>query len=316
MHEATLLERRRKQSMSLPRQVVAGRSYMITRRCTQRTFLLRPDAETNNAFIYCLGVAAKRTGVKVMFFLAMSNHYHAGIIDKAGRLPEFLETFHKFMAKHQNALRRRWENFWASEQTSVVELIEPNDVIEKMIYTLTNPVKAQLVERADQWPGATSLRANLRGSVVHAHRPARFFRKEGPLPDTVTILLARPPDFGETPQSEFARHLSERITMVEADAARERSSSARRIVGRGTVRRQDWRERPQTAEVHGGLDPRVAAHNKWRRVEALRRNRTFIDAYRAARDLWLKGTSIIFPPGTYWLRRFGGVACVPDDVPS
>jgi len=31
---------------------------MITRRCTQRQFLMRPDPVTNNAFIYCLAVAA------------------------------------------------------------------------------------------------------------------------------------------------------------------------------------------------------------------------------------------------------------------
>jgi hypothetical protein len=37
--------------MSLPREVIAGRFYMVTRRCTQRQFLLHPDAETNNAFL-------------------------------------------------------------------------------------------------------------------------------------------------------------------------------------------------------------------------------------------------------------------------
>ena len=34
--------------MSLPREVLPGRCYLITRRCTQRTFLMRPDAATNN----------------------------------------------------------------------------------------------------------------------------------------------------------------------------------------------------------------------------------------------------------------------------
>src|SRR5690348_1149584 len=39
----------------LPRQVLPRQFYLITRRCTQRQFLLRPDAPTNNAFLYCLG---------------------------------------------------------------------------------------------------------------------------------------------------------------------------------------------------------------------------------------------------------------------
>ena len=47
---------------------------MVTRRCTQRQYLLRPDKETNNAVIYCLAVAAQRYEIDVMDFLQMSNH--------------------------------------------------------------------------------------------------------------------------------------------------------------------------------------------------------------------------------------------------
>ena len=38
----------------LPRQVLPRQFYLITRRCTQRQFLLRPDKATNNGFLYCL----------------------------------------------------------------------------------------------------------------------------------------------------------------------------------------------------------------------------------------------------------------------
>jgi len=38
----------------LPRPVLPRQFYLITRRCTQRQLLLRPDRETNNAFTYCL----------------------------------------------------------------------------------------------------------------------------------------------------------------------------------------------------------------------------------------------------------------------
>ena len=81
---------------------------MITRRCSERRFFLRPDAETNNAFIYCLGVAALKYGVRVIFTATMSNHHHTGVLDVDGRLPDFLAHFHKLLAKHQNALRGRW----------------------------------------------------------------------------------------------------------------------------------------------------------------------------------------------------------------
>lgn len=44
----------------LPRQVLPRQFYLITRRCSRREFLLRPDPATNNAFLYCLIDAALR----------------------------------------------------------------------------------------------------------------------------------------------------------------------------------------------------------------------------------------------------------------
>jgi len=70
--------------MTLLRQVVPGRDYMITRRCSERRFFLRPDEDTDNAFIYCLALAAKRANVQVTFAVALSNHHHAGIHDPYG----------------------------------------------------------------------------------------------------------------------------------------------------------------------------------------------------------------------------------------
>src|ERR1700748_2101828 len=68
----------------LPRQVLPRRFYLFPRRCCRRQFLLRPDAATNNAFLYCLIDAALRCEIDVVLPCAMSNHYHAVIYDRAG----------------------------------------------------------------------------------------------------------------------------------------------------------------------------------------------------------------------------------------
>jgi len=52
--------------MSLPRQVLPGQFYLVTRRYMQRQFMLRPDTETNNAFTYCLIEAAQRCQIEVI----------------------------------------------------------------------------------------------------------------------------------------------------------------------------------------------------------------------------------------------------------
>jgi putative transposase len=286
--------------------------YMITRRCTQRQFLMRPDPETNNAFIYCLAEAAIRYEIGIIFTLAMSNHHHTGIWDPEGNYPAFLEHFHKLFAKCQNALRGRWENFWSSEQTSVVRLVDAADVIEKMVYALTNPVKDALVEKAKDWPGVSSLEAQLRGGSLSATRPKHFFRKDGSMPASVELRLAKPRGFDDVSDEELAKTILERVRQVEASAAAGRRRSRTPVLGRNGVLAQRWSDRPTRREPRRGLKPGVAARSVWSRLEALLRNRVFRDAYAAARAAFIAGvTDVLFPAGTYWLHRFVNAPCEP-----
>jgi len=88
-------------------------------------------------------------------------------------------------------------------------------------------------------------------------------------------------------------------------------------MGRKAVLRQEWSARPASHEPRRQLDPRVAARSKWSRFEALLRNRAFRDAYSAAREAFAAGIrDVIFPAGTYWLRRFTRAICEPAPVPG
>jgi putative transposase len=284
---------------------------MITRRCSERRFFLRPDRETNNAFIYCLAVAAQKYGVKVIFTATMSNHHHTGVLDVDGRLPDFLAHFHKLIAKHQNALRGRWEAMWAPEQTSAVELIQPDDIFEKMVYAFCNPVLGHLVEKVHHWPGVTSLAATLADRPLAATRPVTFFRPDGDMPPFVSLALHLPPELVCDSRATFSARLQERVASEELKAATERRRTGRAIVGRAVVRAQRWSDSPRSREPRRKLDPRVACRNTWRRIEALARNKVWLEAYRNARAAFLKGASAIFPPGTFWLQRHARVACEP-----
>jgi REP-associated tyrosine transposase len=114
---------------------------------------LRPSRLTNQLIEYCLGLAAERTGVEIHAVCVMSNHWHGVVTDPEGRLPEFLERFHRLLAKAQNASLGRWENLWSSDKLSVVWLVTEQDVLDKMAYTLANPTTAGLVKSPDEWPG-------------------------------------------------------------------------------------------------------------------------------------------------------------------
>lgn len=296
--------------MSLPREILPGRFYKITRRTVQRMFLLRPDDETNNAFLYCLGVAAKRCGVEVLLPCVMSNHHHTEIYDRKGTVVEFVEHLHKLMARSQNVLRGRSENMWSSEEVSIVQLVDPADVIDKLVYTATNPVKDGLVEKVHHWPGVNGFSDLVNQRTIRAKRPRHFFREDGPMPAEITLELTIPPELGEA--AEVLAVLRERVAAFEESKRLERLKTGRSVLGRRRVLRQSPFASPTTESPRREIRPRVAARSRGSRIEALLRNRVFIDRYRAARVAWLAGASVEFPPGTYWLRRFAGVTVAPD----
>jgi REP element-mobilizing transposase RayT len=288
-----------------PRQVLPRQFYLITRRCCQRQFLLRPDPATNNAFLYCLIAAALRCETDVLLPCAMSNHYHAVIYDRAGRYPEFIEHFHKLLARSQNALRGRWENLWSAEQSCVVKLVDREAVIDKLVYTAANPVQDHLVDLVHHWPGVNGLGALLAGRPLRATRPLHFFRPDGAMPEALELSLTIPAELG--PTAEVLSELRDRVRAVELERAAERARTGRRVLGRRAVCAQSWREFPASREPRRNLRPQIAGRSKLARIEALLRNRAFVIDYASARDRWQHGMAAVFPPGTYWLQRFASV---------
>jgi REP element-mobilizing transposase RayT len=303
--------------MTIPREVVPGRDYMITRRCSERRFFLRPDDATNNAFIYCLALAAQRSKVEVNFSVAMANHHHTGIHDPHGNFPIFTEHFHGLLARCQNAHLGRFENFWSSEPTSVVRLLEPVDVLDKMVYAYANPAVADLVETADEWPGVTTYSATLSAIELTATRPAHFFRDDGSMPETVTLKIHRPRAFFDLGQEEWAERIRELVQAKESEARQVRIRDGKKVLGVQGILAQDPFASPKSHAPHFKLSPKLAAKNKWARLEALRRNRGFLEKYRDAIRRHLDGiANVLFPFGTYWMSRFGKAACEPPDMLS
>lgn len=293
--------------MTAPRRVLPGHTYLITRRCTQRQFLLRPSKQVNEIIRYVAAYAALRSGVRLHAVCALSNHYHIVATDPDARLPEFMATLNKLTAKCINASYGRWENLWASQPPSAVRLVSAKDVLSKVAYTLCNPVSSFLVARGDQWPG-------VRLSWLDGHRlverPRVFFRPEGAMPEYIKVELHPPPGFEEvTPQrlaSTVRRLLDRRDAYFRNKAKRMRV----RFLGAARVLRQRPTAAPRTVEPRRRMSPRIASRDKWRRVEALARLRVFLDRYRHAWAQWRLGVrDVVFPSGTYAMRVHQGVAC-------
>jgi putative transposase len=294
--------------MSRARQVIPEQFYLVTRRCTQRQFLLRPDPQTNNAFVYCLVEAALRFDIDVVLTTAESNHHHTVIFDRHGRYPLFLEHFHKMFARCQNARLGRRENLWAAEEPCVTRLLDRATVLDKLVYVASNPVKDHLVECAVQWPGTNGYRQLLSRKPLFARRPHHFFDANGSMPPEVTLPLEIPRSLG-APEDVVAE-LRDRVTEVEVAMREQRARTGRRIVGRGQILKQPWSGSPTTVQPRARLRPRFAGATDVR-VAALVSFREFLADYRNARLTWISGGVVQFPPGTFWLARFAPISVAP-----
>ncbi len=294
--------------MSRPRQVLRGQFYLITRRCTQRQFLLRPDDTTNNAFVYCLGEAAQRFEIDIVLPSAMSNHHHTVVFDRHGRYPQFVEHFHKMLARCMNARWGRWENLWAAEEACITRLLDREAVIEKLAYAASNPVKDLLVEQAHQWPGVNGYRNLVHRKPLRATRPRHFFREHGVMPETITLTLVIPPELGAA--HDVIAELRERVEGIERETRARRARTGTAVLGRRRVLEQSWRSSPTDKEPRRNLRPRFAGAKEVR-TEALLAYKEFLATYRDARAHWLQRGVARFPRGTYWLARFAPIELAP-----
>lgn len=291
--------------VTLPRPVFPATTYMLTRRCTQRKFLLRPDPEMVNAFIYCLAVSSQRFEIDVIDFIQITNHMHESIYDRHGNAPQFYACFHGLLAKCVNAFRGRWENVFSSAQPSVVTLTTTEDLLDRLVYIATNAVRHHLVARVDDWPGAHGYRALLDDTPLHATRPKFFFSEHGRMPAKVALRVGIPPKLGD--RDAILSELKVRVEEYEREKAAERARTGQEVLGRDAVLRQRWDASPTSREPRRKLQRTIAAVCKWARIEKLQRRAAFRIGYRKARLAMLRGRPILFPFGTYWLRRFAGV---------
>ncbi len=295
--------------MTAPRRVLPGTTYLVTRRCSQRQFFLRPSKATTQLLGYLLAVAAERYRIDVHAFCAMSNHIHLVVTDRDARLPEFGRFFDSLVGRAMNFMLGRGENFWAPPSFSAVALTQPADVVSKINYTLANPVAAGLVCRGELWPGLWSTPRVLGGPPLEFKRPVAFFRKSGAtsLPVRASLRLTAPAGFDPV---WLRKELSSALEAKEQTAALELAACGRGFLGLRRVLAQSPHACPNQGKPRAGFNPRVACKDKWRRIQVLGQLVAFLEAYRRAFAAWRSGGARVrFPAGTYLMRVLHNAPC-------
>ena len=299
--------------MAHPRRIVPAETYLVTRRCSQRTFRLRPCAETNRIFMYCLAFAMQKTGVRLHAACVMSNHLHLVVTDPRGVLPNFLRELHRLTAKAMNASQGEWENLWAAEPCNVVRLVTDCDIEDKIAYVVANPVAAGLVREPGEWPGLLAWGESVRRVV----RPVSYFRENGTCPPELPLCVEQPPSRESGPISgpAWRERVGRAIAAKVAAAHRAIRVSSRDFLGRAAILGASFAQRARSYEAKFGLIPTFAARVRSVR-DALRRvERHFRARYRAARERWGSGRrDVPFPYGTWGLAIFHAAEVEPESA--
>jgi hypothetical protein len=235
----------------------------------------------------------------------MSNHYHLMLTDVHGVLPDFMGWLNSQLAKRIKRLRGWDEVVWEPNvHYSAVELRGEGEVLDKMAYTLLNPVSAGLVQRPEDWPGVVSTLRMLRRGRVQAERPKVGFKDN--VPQSLTLSLAPPPCFGD--KNPYLRALRALVGSRLNALQEQRTRQGRRVLGRRAVTKTSVTARPTTPKERFGRSPTFSAltGQMWR--QAVKRLRGFRAAYRRAYEAWRSGSpDVEFPAGTWWLARCANV---------
>ncbi len=166
----------------LPRIVLPGIPHHVTQRGNRReqTFFEDGDYEL---YLDLLAEACGRAQVEIWGYCLMPNHVHViAVPQDADGLSRAFRYVHRHYTGYVNA-RQRWTGHLWQGRFSSVAMDEPH-FVTALRYVSLNPVRARLVERAEEWRWS-SVRAHLAGEDDDVVRVAPALERVG---DFATFL--------------------------------------------------------------------------------------------------------------------------------
>jgi REP element-mobilizing transposase RayT len=303
------------------RRHVPGQRYLVTTRCHQARFFLRPDHELNEAVLEWLARAQLCfPRLRILAICVLSNHLHLVVRDEEAELAAWASYFLSNLARAVNRIRGRsgtcFERRYAAEP-----ILDDEALIDRLVYVVANPVKAGLCKRARDWPGVVLVAGEgepLEIPVTWVNRDkyrfgrvrARLRGERAPKDDAYRVqgrLIITPFAPSDTSGQAF-EGVTAAIEARERELAEERRQTGRKTLTRKQVLAQSWHAAPRRPK----RSPRPLCHAS---DAALRRRfregfDEFVSLFREASarfragepNAWFWFPAWCYPPGGPLLR--------------
>ena len=270
--------------------------------------MLRPGPGANDLIVGVLGRAQALYGVRVHAVAVMSNHIHALLgVDHAAQLARFMQHALANIAKEVGRHHRWLGPFWSRRYRSIV-VADAESQVAPLRYILCQGLKEGLVDRAERWPGVSSVKATIKGRRllgVWYDRTAQFeARRRGAEPDPLRteqicqVHLSPIPTLANLAPAEYCRYVGDLIRKEEESVARDRAESGKAgVLGERRILDQDPHEAPTRS--HRGPAPIVHAASSAARTAFRAAYLAFVDAFRAAARCLRAGAAAEFPLGAF-----------------
>ena len=304
-----------------PRYLPPGWSVEVSTRTICGFYLLPANPRFTRIMVGILGRAQEKYPVLIHAAVAASNHYHL-IVTPADleQLADFMEYVNGNLAREAGRWVDHHGAFWADRYHLIPISPEPDALIERLRYVLSNTVKENLVARVCDWEGLHCAQALIDGRPmagmwydraieyeVHRQAERKAARNDTPVEpvkrgDFMTsyqLKLAPLPCWRNLPTAEIRKRVAQMVAEIESAAAEQREKLGRPLVGMEKVRHQNPYERPPKSK--SSPKPPCHAASKDLRERFRQTYRAFVAMFQEA-SLKIKFgnvTAAIFPKGSF-----------------
>ncbi len=313
-----------------PRYLPPGWSVEVTTRTICGFYLLPATPYFARIMAGVLARAQEKYPVRIHAAVAASNHYHLILTpDDVDQLADFMEFVNGNLAREAGRLCG-WRGPLFSDRYHHVPISpEPEALIERLRYVLSNTIKENLVASISEWEGLHCAEALIDGKPMagmwydraieyEANRQAeRKAARRGTVPERIergafmtpyALKLAPLPCWQNLPAAQVRQRVAQMVAEIEAAAAMLREELGTEPIGIDKIRRQDPLSRP--TRFRPSPKPPCHAASKDIRQRFRQALRGFVDMFREASTRLKFGyvKEAIFPKGSF-RPSLGFVSC-------